>query len=87
MRCHRINYQVKFHVAMDGALTAEALMDPNFINAKSTSILQRLQAIQRLFAPRGMVPGSTSIAHGWYTRTTLWRPLPATPMAEFAGKI
>ncbi|HSH80375.1 MAG TPA: SAVED domain-containing protein [Herpetosiphonaceae bacterium] len=45
--------QVKFHVAGGGAITWEGLMDPAFINAQSTSILQRLKHAQRQYAPDG----------------------------------
>jgi len=46
-------YQVKFHVTASGAITWEGLMDPNFINAASVSILQRLRDAQQRFAPKG----------------------------------
>lgn len=36
-------YQVKFHVTSAGALTAESLCDPAFINAKTYSLLQRIK--------------------------------------------
>lgn len=36
-------YQVKFHVTSDGALTAQSLCDPEFINAKKYSLLQRIK--------------------------------------------
>lgn len=36
-------YQVKFHVTSDGALKAESLCDPAFINAKKFSLLERIK--------------------------------------------
>lgn len=47
-------YQVKFHVTQAGALTAEALTKPEFINAKSVSLLQRMfNAFSSLSDPDG----------------------------------
>lgn len=46
-------FQVKFHVASDGALTWEALIDPAFINAASVSLLKRIHDAQRQYAPSG----------------------------------
>ncbi len=45
-------YQIKFHVDQAGAFGWEALMDPAFIRAKS-SLLQRLDVVQRRLAPNG----------------------------------
>ena len=45
--------QVKFHVTGNGAFTWERMMDPDFVNAKSVSILQRLLDAQRKHAPKG----------------------------------
>ena len=50
---HTDYYQIKFHVSQAGAFTWEALMDPAFIGASSTSFLQRLRMAQELFAPNG----------------------------------
>jgi len=36
-------FQVKFHVVSKGALTAESLCEPPFINAKTVSLLQRVK--------------------------------------------
>jgi len=46
-------FQVKYHVDYGGAFTAESLIDPKFINSKTTSLLQRVQSMQRSFAPSG----------------------------------
>jgi len=46
-------YQVKFHVDHSDMLRWDALMDPNFINAKRFSFLQKLQAAQKQYAPNG----------------------------------
>lgn len=46
-------YQLKFHVDFTGEVTAEALTSPDFIGAKSKSLLQRLHAAQKQFAPDG----------------------------------
>ncbi len=46
-------FQVKFHVAQDGAFTAAALTDPAFIGAEMVSLLQRLRDAQRRHAPTG----------------------------------
>lgn len=46
-------YQVKFHVTSAGALTWESIIDPNFINATSVSLLQRLKNAQEKYAPNG----------------------------------
>lgn len=46
-------YQVKFHVAQAGAFTCEALTNPEFIGATRFSLLQKLRAAQRAFAPNG----------------------------------
>ncbi|MGI0493061.1 SAVED domain-containing protein [Alkalinema pantanalense CENA528] len=46
-------YQVKFHVTSNGALTCQSLLDPDFINATSISLLQRLKAAQEQHAPSG----------------------------------
>lgn len=47
-------YQVKFHVTYAGAFTAANLADPDFINATSASLLQRLRDAQRQQAPDGI---------------------------------
>lgn len=46
-------FQVKFHVASDGALTWEALIDPAFINAASVSLLKRIHDAKCQYAPDG----------------------------------
>jgi len=46
-------YQVKFHVNRAGAFTYQSLVDPKFINATKLSLLQKLHAAQKAFAPRG----------------------------------
>lgn len=46
-------FQVKFHISQAGAFTCAAFIDPKFINAKSVSLLQRLHAAQKAFAPNG----------------------------------
>jgi hypothetical protein len=46
-------FQVKFHINQAGAFTCAAFIDPKFINATSISLLQRLHAAQRAFAPDG----------------------------------
>ena len=46
-------FQVKFHVSQAGAFTCDALLDPKFINATKVSLLQKLYAAQRTFAPNG----------------------------------
>lgn len=43
-------YQVKFHVANNGAFTWRNLADPEFINASSVSLLQRLHQAQAVHA-------------------------------------
>lgn len=50
---HAEYYQVKFHVAHDGAFTWQALTDPAFINASSVSLLQRIRNAQQQYAPNG----------------------------------
>jgi len=47
-------WQVKFHVDASGVLTYNQLIDPKFINAKASSILQRLHQVQVNFAPNGL---------------------------------
>lgn len=46
-------FQVKFHVTAAGAITSRGMKDPKFINAHSVSLLQRLHAAQRDYAPNG----------------------------------
>jgi hypothetical protein len=46
-------YQVKFHVDHNGAVAWEAMMDPAFVGRKKESLLQRLHAAQKAFAPEG----------------------------------
>lgn len=46
-------HQVKFHVTSAGAVTWQSMMDPNFINAATVSILQRLKNAQEQLAPNG----------------------------------
>lgn len=46
-------YQIKFHVTMAGAFTADALIDPEFIGASSVSLLERLRDAQQKHAPEG----------------------------------
>jgi hypothetical protein len=46
-------FQVKFHVAANGAFTWQGMMDPAFINAKSVSLLQRIRNAQIVHAPKG----------------------------------
>lgn len=46
-------FQVKYHVAANGAITAKGLTEPSFINATSVSLLERLQAAQKAYAPDG----------------------------------
>lgn len=46
-------YQVKFHVASNGAFTWHGMMDPSFINATSVSLLQRIRNAQVQYAPTG----------------------------------
>jgi hypothetical protein len=43
------HYQVKFHVDCAGCLTWESLMDPAFIGAKATSLLQRMQEFRTAY--------------------------------------
>ena len=47
-------WQVKYHVDAGGILTYNQLIDPKFINAKASSILQRLRQVQISFAPKGL---------------------------------
>lgn len=46
-------FQVKYHVAANGAITAKGLTEPSFINATSISLLERLHAAQKAYAPKG----------------------------------
>jgi hypothetical protein len=46
-------FQVKFHVNYNGSFTCDALIDPDFINATSVSLLQRLRNAQMKRAPNG----------------------------------
>lgn len=46
-------YQIKCHVDYSGACTSELLAEPQFINSTTTSLLQRVQSIQRGLAPEG----------------------------------
>lgn len=46
-------YQVKFHMASNGAFTWRGMMDPAFINATSVSLLQRIRNAQVQYAPTG----------------------------------
>lgn len=46
-------YQVKFHMALNGAITWKEMIDPAFINASSVSLLQRIKNAQEQFAPDG----------------------------------
>ena len=70
-------YQVKFHVNQAGAFTYEALIDPAFINATSVSLLQKLMAAQRAFAPKGV--GSRFII------TSPWIIHPDDPLSELVS--
>lgn len=45
--------QVKFHVTAAGSITWQGMADPNFINASSVSLLQRLKNAQQQYAPDG----------------------------------
>jgi len=47
------HYQVKFHVTAAGAMTWKGMMDPDFINAAASSILQRLSNASRHCSPNG----------------------------------
>lgn len=47
-------FQVKFHVDYRGSLSAEALIDPAFINASKVSFLQRAQSAWRKFGREGI---------------------------------
>jgi len=42
-KCDAEFFQLKNHMKMKGKITAEKLMDPHFINARSRSILQKLK--------------------------------------------
>lgn len=46
-------YQVKFHIRASGAISWDHLMDPEYINASSKSLLQRLRDAQSEYAPDG----------------------------------
>lgn len=46
-------FQVKYHVTQDGTFTWDGLKDPNFINAKSYSIMQRLLDAHRKYCIDG----------------------------------
>ena len=46
-------WQVKFHVDANGVLTFRQLTNPKFIKSKKTSILQRLQYVQKDLASSG----------------------------------
>lgn len=48
-------YQVKFHVTSAGALTGDALCDPAFISAKTTSLLQRIKDAHEHCTAKGIV--------------------------------
>lgn len=47
-------YQVKFHTKLSGEFTWKELINPEFINASSVSILQRLRNAQQQYAPQGV---------------------------------
>jgi len=68
-------YQVKFHVDYSGAFTWQALMDPNFINAASVSLVQRMRNAQQQYAPDGT--GCRFIIY------SPWTVHPDNEMAEF----
>lgn len=51
---HADYYQVKFHLTAAGAFTWKAMMNPDFINASSVSLLQRLKNAQQQLAPDGI---------------------------------
>jgi hypothetical protein len=51
--CKADYFQVKFHVDHSGMLRWEAFMDPGFINAEKFSLLQKLQTVQKQYAPNG----------------------------------
>lgn len=46
-------WQIKFRIVAREPFTCDALMDPAFINASATSLLQRLRDVQRQHAPKG----------------------------------
>lgn len=50
---HADYYQVKYHVTQGGSIKWNDLLDPDFINAKSISFLQRVYDAQKRLAPDG----------------------------------
>lgn len=46
-------YQVKFHMKASGSITCQNLIDPEFINATSVSLLQRLRNVHKNHAVDG----------------------------------
>jgi hypothetical protein len=46
-------YQVKFHVDLSDCITCAKLIDPGFINSETTSLLQRVQELQRALTSDG----------------------------------
>ena len=65
-------YQVKFHVLQSGAITADALADPAFINAEAVSFLQRAyNAYSSLPCPQGT--DSSCIRPGMFIQMMPWR--------------
>ena len=71
---HADFYQVKFHVDYSGSVTAESLSDPEFINAKEVSLLQRL-----LYAKKEQ---SQNGKQARFILVTNWQILPGDPLSS-----
>lgn len=92
-------YQVKFHVSQAGALTAEALTQPEFINAESVSLLQRMHnahcAIGRakgyrffLYTPWTIHPDDDlKLVHSNHDGEILWAKLSLSGPRSKVGRI
>jgi len=63
------HYQVKFHVDCAGCLTWESLMDPGFIGAKESSLLQRMHDFRAAYAS-SKVPFRLYFVSPWDTDKT-----------------
>jgi hypothetical protein len=71
------HYQVKFHVDCAGCVTCDSLMDPEFIGAKSRSLLERVQDFSKAY-------GSAKIPFRLYF-VSPWDTDSADPLAKLVS--
>jgi hypothetical protein len=70
-------YQVKFHVDYSGSVTAASLSDPEFINAKEVSLLQRLSDAKKEQSQNGK--------QARFILVTNWQIPPKDPLASIVS--